>query len=276
MSGGDLTPRWLQLTRKELGDAYRSWRLQLLVGFFALIGAGIGYAVDQNYAAGLLILLVFLAPLVGIAFSQHTIVQKRSSGELSVLLSLPFSRRNIVLGAYLGRTAILLAALSSLALGVIVVGTVTGSPPEPAPFLAALLICATLGTVFVSLAIGISAAVRSGAVASAAVFGAYLLFAFQLWSVLPDAVLYLANGFSAPAENPEWARVFEQLSPFAAVRNLAAPFAPDLAELFPLVGAGVPAEPPVYMRPWFAGVVTLCWLVLPALLGYLRFERTDL
>lgn len=276
MADGDVTPRWLQIAGKELGDAYRSWRLQVLVGFFAVIGAGIGYAVDQNYAAGLLILLVFLAPLVAISFAHHTIVQKRTSGELSVLLSLPFSRRSIVAGSYLGRTAILLAALVSLAVGVTVVGTATGSPPELGPFFGALLISATIGTVFVSLAIGISAAVRSNAVASAGVFGAFLLFAFQLWSLLPDGVLYLANGFSFPAEEPEWALVFEQLSPFAAVRNLATPFAPDLAELFPLVGAGVPAAPPVYMRPWFAGLVALCWLVLPALLGYLRFERTDL
>lgn len=276
MADRDVTPRWLQIAGKELGDAYRSWRLQILVGFFALIGAAIGYAVDQNFAAGALILLVFLAPLVGISFSHHTIVQKRTSGELSVLLSLPFSRRSIVLGAYLGRTVILLAALASLAIGVTVVGTATGSAPEPGPFLGALLISAAIGTVFVSLAIGISAAVRSNAVASAGVFGAFLLFAFQLWSLLPDGVLYLVNGFSSPTESPEWALVFEQLSPFAAVRNLATPFTPDLAELFPLVGAAVPADPPVYMRPWFAAVVTACWLVLPALLGYLRFERTDL
>jgi len=276
MADRDASPRWLQVAGKELGDASRSWRLQLLVGFFGLIGAAIGYAVDQNFAAGVLILLVFLAPLIGIAFSHHTIVQKRTSGELSVLLSLPFSRRSIVAGAYLGRTAILLAALASLAVGVTVVGTATGGPPEPGPFLGALVISATIGTVFVSLAIGISAAVRTSAVVSAGVFGAYLLFAFQLWSLLPDGVLYLANGFSLPSETPEWALVFEQLSPFAAVRNLATPFTPELAELFPLVGAAVPTAPPVYMRPSFAAVVTACWLVLPALLGYLRFERTDL
>lgn len=267
---------WMQIARKEVGDAYRSWRLQLLVFFFAVIGSAIGYLVDQNAARGLVVLLAFLAPLVGLAFTHHTIVQKRTTGELSVLLGLPFSRRNIVLGAFVGRTAILLSALASLAVGVVVFGVVGGHPPELQPLAGALLISAIIGTIFVSLAIGLSAAVRRSSAASGGVFGAYLLFALQLWTLLPNGVLYLINGFQLPSTEPTWALAFDQLSPFAAVRNAATPVFPDLTRVFPLVGASVPESPPLYMEPWFAGVVALLWLVLPVVFGYIRFERTDL
>lgn len=267
---------WLQIARKELADATRSWRLQLLVAFFGLLGAAVGYLADQNVGRGLVLLLAFFAPLVGVLFTHHTIVQKRETGELAVLLSLPFSRRNIVLGAYLGRMALLLVGLAALAVAATIFGAVSGTVPELSGLLGAFLIAAVLGTIFVSIAIGISAAVRNSAVASAGVFGTYLLFAFQIWTLVPDAVLYLVNGFEAPDTDPTWVLVFDQLSPFAAVRNAAVPVTPDLAEAVPLVGASVPESPPLYMQPAFAGVLVLLWLVVPALLGYLQFERTDL
>jgi ABC-2 type transport system permease protein len=130
--------------------------------------------------------------------------------------------------------------------------------------------------VFVGIALGVSAAVRSSTAASIGGFVAYLLFTFQLWSILPDAVLYLVNGFESPESRPTWALVFEQLSPYAALRNGATAVSTDLSEAIPLAAASVPRDPPLYMEPWFAGIVVLAWLVFPTLLGYVSFERSDL
>mgnify|MGYP006896999159 FL=1 len=75
---------------------------------------------------------------------------------------------------------------------------------------------------------------------------------------------------------PEWATAFDQFAPFTSLRNAATPVAPDLVTSLPVIGGSVPADPPLYMQPWFAAVVLVAWLVVPAALGYRRFERSDL
>jgi ABC-2 type transport system permease protein len=268
--------RWLQIARKDIGDARRSYRLQLLVGFFGLLGIAMGYAANDTLAELLVLLLAFLGPLVGLVFTQHTIVQKRESGELAVLLGLPFSRRDIVVGSYVGRSSVVLAGIVAVYVTTVTAGVLTGSDADPVALLTGFVLIAALTLVFVGIALALSAASRTSAVTAAGSFGAYLLFAFQLWSLLPEAVLYLANGFEAAEDTPTAAAAFVQLSPFAGVRNVAAGVAPNIAEIFPLAAQSVPDSPPVYMQPWFGGAVILVWLFCPVILGYYQFERTDL
>lgn len=268
--------RWLLIARKDVGDSIRGRRLHVLVGIFTLLGAATGYLSDTNVGEGLVLLLAFLAPLVGLGFTQDSIVTKRAGGELTVLLGLPFARREILLGTYLGRTAVLVAALVGIYVGAAVFALLSGTSFSLATMVGGFLLVAVLGTIFVSIALGISAATESTTVASAGAFGAFLVFVFQLWRLIPDGILYLLNGFSLPPDRPTWAAVFDQLSPFAGVRNLTAGFSSDLAAIFPVVAESVPADPPVYMEPWFGALVTIAWLVVPAALGYRSFERSDL
>ena len=165
------------------------------------------------------------------------------------------------------------------------------SPPTPGAVLAALpgrasvdpetvllgvVLLSVVGAIFVSITLGISAAVRSTTVSSVGAFVAFLAFLLPTWQFVPDAVLYAANGFSPPERMPEWATAFDQFAPFTSLRNAATPVAPDLVTSLPVIGGSVPADPPLYMQPWFAAVVLVAWLVVPAALGYRRFERSDL
>jgi ABC-2 type transport system permease protein len=265
-----------QIARKDVGDSIRGWRLHTLVVMFALVGGALAYFVDADFAEALVLLLAFLSPLVGLLFSQHSIVGKRDSGELTVLLGLPFSRLEVFLGTYLGRTVVLTIAVASAYATTAVVAVLLGKPIDANELLIGFVLITLLGMVFVALAIGFSAVTRSTSAASVYAFGMYLLFAFQLWRLLPDGVLFLLNDFEIPNNRPEWARIFEQLSPFAGTRNIAAGVAPDLADPFPVVAASVPPNPPVYMTLWFALGVVLVWLAVPLLGGYVLFNRNDL
>jgi len=268
--------RWQQIARKDVGDSVRGRQLHLLVGLFVLVGVGIGYAASGFLGGILVLLLAFLAPLVGLGFTQQSIVGKRSSHELTVLLGLPFSRRDVVVGTLVGRAVLLVAALVSVYLGAAVGALVSGTTVELDLFVVGFGLSLALGLVFVSVALGISTATRSTTLSSLGAFGAYLLFAFQLWSLLPEGVRYLLNGFSLSGERPTWALVFEQLSPFAAVRNATAGVSAELADTFPVVARSVPEDPPVYMEPWVGALVAAVWFLVPVVLGYLRFARSDL
>jgi len=277
--------RWLQIARKDFDDSRRERQLYYLFALFALVGLGIGYFIGDNGAMAeaqllpfvLLNVFGFLAPIVALTISQGDIVGKRATGELSVLLSLPFSRHAIVVGSFVGRVAIstiVLVVTFVLATGV---ATAMGAPLDAALIAGTFLLVWAIGVIFTAIALGISALTRSTTIAAGGSFGVFLLFVFQLWSVIPTGIRYLLNGLSIPTgPQPEWTAVFNQLSPFAGLRNLSHPVFPELLGGFPLAPGSVGASPPWYQEPVFAGFVVLAWIVLPLAIGFWRFQTTDL
>ncbi|WP_181684922.1 ABC transporter permease subunit [Halorhabdus salina] len=279
--------RWLQIARKDFDDSRRERQLYYLLGLLGLVGLGIGYVVGDNSSSSmaasevlplfLLNVFGFIAPIVALTISQSDIVGKRATGELSVLLSLPFSRHTIVLGSFLGRIAVLTAVLVPAFVLASVLSTAMGAPLDVALLATTFLLIWTVGVVFTAIALGLSTLTRSTSIAAGGSFGIFLLFVFQLWSVIPTGIRYLLGGLSMPSgPKPEWAAAFIQLSPFTGIRNLAHPIAPELLRNFPLALGSVGESVPWYQEPVFAGFVVLAWIVLPLAIGYWRFQTTDL
>jgi len=268
--------RYRQIVRKELRDAVRRRHIPALAVLFGLVGALIGYSIDGAVAAPVLLAVSFLGPLVAVSFTQQSIASKRESNEMAVLLGLPFSRGDVVLGTFLAQFVLVGIAVASTYVGAVVVGGLTGGPLSAGSLGWSFVYVLALSTIFVSITLGISAATDSSTVASAAGFLVFFLFAFQLWSIIPNAVLYLINGFSMPATEPVWADVFRQLSPYATLRNGLDPVATEVAGQVPLVGSSGSENPPFYMTAWVGIPATLVWLVAPTVLGYLRFRSVDI
>ncbi|WP_135663498.1 ABC transporter permease [Halorhabdus rudnickae] len=277
--------RWLQIARKDFTDARRERQLYYLVGLLGLMGLAIGYVIGQTpniategtTAFVLLGVFGFLAPITALTISQADVVGKRTTGELSVLLSLPFSRRSIVAGSYTGRMAVMTAALLPAFVFAPLVATLRGAPIDPTALVSAFLLILVLSLIFIAIGIGISTFTKSTTVSAGGSFGVFLLFVLQLWTLIPKGVRFVINGLSFPTgPQPEWAQVFEQLSPFAGLRNLAFPVLPDLVGNFPLAPGRIGENAAWYQEPLFAGIVVLAWIALPLLIGYYRFQTVDL
>lgn len=277
--------RWLQIARKDFADARRDRQLYYLLGLLGLFAVGIGYFVGDNpeFVSGgdtamiLLSVFTFLAPIAALTISQADVVGKRATGELSVLLSLPFSRRTIVLGSLVGRMAVMTIVLIPVFVLAPLVVAARGAPVDPVALAGAFAMIWLLSLVFTAIALGLSTFTRSTTLSAGGSFGVFLLFVMQLWTVIPSGVRYLLNGLSMPnGPQPEWAAVFIQLSPFAALRNLAEPVFSEIVGSFPLAAGGIGEIVPWYQRPAFAGLVVLAWIVLPLVIGYWRFQTTDL
>ncbi len=277
--------RWLQIARKDFDDARRERQLYYLIGVFGLVAAGAGYFLGSNSAnAGtealpfaLLSVFGLLVPIAALTISQGNIVGKRATGELSVLLSLPFSRRGIVVGSYLGRLAVSTVSLAVAFVVATLIATAMGAPLDAVLLGEVFLLVWVIAVVFTAIALGLSALTRSTALAAGGSFGVFLLFVLQLWSAIPVGLRYLFNGLSLPSgPQPEWAAAFIQLSPFAALRNLANPVSPEILGAFPLAPGSVGESVPWYQEPLFAAVVVLAWILVPLVAGYLRFQRNDL
>lgn len=277
--------RLLQIAREDVLDAARDRELYVIGVVFLLVGLGIGYFLgnaspeppDNAVALFTLGALTFFGSISAIALSYNRVVGKRASGELRVLLSLPFSRFETVYGAFLGRWAM----LTSLSVGTIVIAAalaaLLGAPVAVGPLLAAVVTVAALLAVFTSLSIGLSAGSVNTTRAAAGAFGLFILFLFRLWEVAPAGVRYVLNGFERPeGPSPAWAEAWGQIAPIAGARNAIADSFPELAGVLTSWAPSTGDSTPVYAEPWFGAVVVAVWIVAPVTLGYLRLRKADL
>ena len=273
----------LLFVREDVRDTVRERQLQLLVAIFALLGLLVTYAADQSASAtsgsgpelipAVLPLFAMLVPLLVLGFFASALVEKRTAGSLKILLGLPFSRRTVVVGTFLGRSLVVCTALFASLFASAALAVLLGVTVDAVRFVTVALVLALLGVTFAAIAVGISAVVRTTTRATVAAFGVFVLFFFGLWSSLPQAVLYVRHGFSLPDATPEWVDVVAALNPVAAYTNLLAGLYPDLNS-----GAFIrpPSDPAVYERPSFALAVLVGWIVATIGVGYWRFRATDL
>ncbi|MFC3957454.1 ABC transporter permease subunit [Halovivax cerinus] len=286
----------LAVARKDLADVARSRMLltmvALLVGFVAILYAAFGFVADDGTALETLAWLGMpMQTVLGVAalvVGYMAIVGERRSGSIKLLLGLPPSRRDVLLGTLASRSAIVLlavvpAALLAAGLSLAVFGTL-----PVAEWLVLSLATALFGLAFVGLAVGVSASVSTRGRAMALTVGLFTVFV-ALWELVVAGPYYLIHGKSPPIEAEAWYLFLDGLNPIAAYAGLANAAIPG--DVWPLqFGYGLrepaaltmtaaeryPGDAPVYLEAWFGAVVLLAWFLIPLAIGYRRFRRTDL
>lgn len=281
---------WVTVARKDFQDAIRSWLLLGLTAAFVVFAAGAAYlyialgtvfagGTDESLSTSALIVFLaelteFFVPLIGLVVGYKSVVGERETGSIELLLSLPHTRRDVLVGKVLGRATVVSVSVVVgflIAAGVVVVLAGSLAPGPYALFVVASL---ALALAFVATAVGFSAATRSSTLSIVGAGGLTLLFLVPfLWSAIPALLRGLLDSLT-PLEldlstQPAWAAFFVQLDPTAAYQKA-------LRALVSLGGSGPPADAPVYLRNWFGFVVLAGWVVVPLVVGYLRFNSTDL
>ncbi len=127
--------------REDLRDTLRERQLYLLVGIYVLLGALLTYSEGRTAAqlsgsapdltTGLYALFSMLTPLLALGFFASTVVEKRSSGALKVVLGLPIDRATVVFGTFLARSLVICAAIGVSLVAAVPVGLVVGLSVDP-------------------------------------------------------------------------------------------------------------------------------------------------
>jgi ABC-2 type transport system permease protein len=283
--------RALSVAKNDFNYARRAWLLWGVIGIFTLIivlaTGGIGYFADDvsgETAVGLITAPAgIFVPITAIIASYLAIAGERESGQLNVLLSLPPSRLEVVVGKFLGRSAVVLLATVIAFL----VGTVVSIPLYDGfpvgPFLTSMVLTALLGLAFVGLSIGISANATTRARAMAPAIGVGIVFATGIWGGLVDGINFVAEEAFDTSLDADTVDLIQILSPRGAYERLFSTIVqPELlvnlseqqakeVGIIPELG-----DAPFYLQNWFVFLLLLAWIVLPVAVGYLRFERADL
>jgi ABC-2 type transport system permease protein len=304
---------WQAVARKEFRDAIRSRWLHGSTLFFALFLGGaaalffgvlIGPENRQvsnlfGFFANLGVfsfsfpgLLAVVLGFIALSTSYGSITGERETGSIKLLLSLPNSRLDAIVGKFLGRSAVVVAALLVGFLFVFVVLIATGTRLQLGSFVPQVALTALLGMAFVSIGLGISALAGSNREATLATMGLYLVFAVLWGSVsegIPKLINYTADQVGVGGVS-ELTRVklgvfLKYLNPLKAYETLAAElyYGPARARLVSAtfgeqtaLGPVLQESVPVYFSGGFLFVVLLAWIALPVAVGYWAFDRDDL
>ncbi|SFC51860.1 ABC-2 type transport system permease protein [Halobiforma haloterrestris] len=290
-----------QVAQKDFEDAVRSrmvWGVisvfVAFIGFVLLVAIGTSDSADASADLALGMIALFsqlFVPMVAVIVGYMSIVGERRSGSLRVLLSYPHSRRDVVFGKLVGRAGVITLALGvGSGLSMLIAGLVI-ELPEIGSVIGVLTSITLFGVGFTGLAVGISAGVRTRAKAMAVAIGALLGF-LLVWDAAAAGVYLVATGSLPGLEAEAWYFLLKRLSPVNAYRAVAQGFVDGrLQSFFQLGIEDVPAdttqdqlalsnrvdgELPFYLSNWFAALTLTVWAVVPSVVGYVRFERSDL
>lgn len=275
------------VAKKDLKDAIRSKSLWVISLLFILLMGGVAYIYFQfpplrrgigDMELGLIDFLSapigLFIPIIALLLSYKSVSGEVESGSIKLLLSLPHSRLNVVLGKLLGRSSVLTIAI---AVGFAVASAVVfATHPSAASLNYGMFILLTIlfGLSYVSIGVMISSLTKSSSKAAAGIFGVYLLFNF-LWTLIPIGINYLLTGRLLPGREPAWFEMFKRLSPNGAFDGVLTALLRS-GDLITNLTSPPQGSDPFYLAPWVAVLILLGWVLLGLVVGNLRFSRMDL
>jgi len=297
-----MTTTWLDITRKDFEDAVRAKLLWGLIAVFvafltmSLLSAEQLFpeaaTVDAPKAlAGVAMLAQLFVPGIALVAGYMAVVGEHRSGSLRVLLSYPFSRRDVVVGKLVGRALVTGTALTvGFGVASVLVVALFGLP-DPVTFGGFVASGVLLGMTFTGLAVGGSAAAATRGRARTLTMGSFMAMVF-FWKPVVTGLYYAVNG-SLPAVRAEpWYFFLQRLNPLEAYRVFVGSILDERVQAVPrLPLEDVPQNPPpgllditnrvagdvpFYVQDWFSVVVLVAWGVVPLVLGFRYFRAADL
>lgn len=215
--------------------------------------------------------MAFFVPMLGLGISYDAIVGERDSGSIKITLGLPNSRRDVVLGKFIGRCAVLSVAILSGYSVVAGLALATYESFAAVKFVLYTVLTVFYGVVYVAIGIGFSSVMKSQYAAFGGAVGLYAF--FQLgWDIVTAILQTIAVGY-IPGDSgaPPWLIVVHALNPTAAVGYAARAIIPTFDELM-----SYPVSASFYPPKWAGFAILAAWLVLSLGLGYLRFQSTEI
>ncbi len=273
----------LLLSTKEMREGLRNRWVVAATGLLAALALTLtflGSAPTGTVGAGALdvvvislaSLTIFIVPLIALLISHDAIVGEIERGTMTLLLSYPVRRRQVLLGKFLGHLAILafatcvgygLAAIALLVTGKAMIGA--GSW---AAFMTMTASSALLGAVFVAIGYLVSALVADRATAGGIAIGIWLVFVV-LYDMALLGLLVADQGRAVSGGTLDALLLF---NPTDAYRLLNLAGSGDIATASGMAGTIQTAA----LAPAALLAALAAWVVAPMALAALAFSRREL
>ncbi|HWW69469.1 MAG TPA: ABC transporter permease subunit [Duganella sp.] len=262
------------LAGKECRERVRNWWVLAVAAIFALFALAIAYfGTAQQGAVGfhgiditiasLVSLVIYLVPLIAVILGYDAIVGEQERGSLELLLSMPITRFEILLGKFLGLSAAL-AVATTLGFGAGLLPLASQLGPDDLFHYAGFVGSAVLmGMAFLSLALCLSVIaqdrMRASGMAIAMWFFFVLIFDLLLMGLLVLSDGTLGSGVFAGLLMLNPADVFRLLNIF------------NSEQVQTMYGLAT-VMPDSLTNPLVLLSIMLGWIVAPFLLANWRFK----
>jgi Cu-processing system permease protein len=273
----------LLLSAKEVREGLRNRWVVAATGLLAALALTLtflGSAPTGTVGAGALdvvvislaSLTIFIVPLIALLISHDAIVGEIERGTMTLLLSYPVRRRQVLLGKFLGHLAILafatcvgygLAAIALLVTGKAMIGA--GSW---AAFMTMTVSSVLLGAVFVAIGYLVSALVADRATAGGIAIGIWLVFVV-LYDMALLGLLVADQGRMISGGTLDALLLF---NPTDAYRLLNLAGSGDIAAASGMAGTVQTAV----LTPAALLAALAAWVVAPMALAAVAFSRREL
>lgn len=269
----------IALAKKEFMDNVRSkWVLILGILFVALIllisayggyqsrqEAGIkGYKFTISFASSIVVLLI---SIVAIIMGYKTLVSEVETNSIALILSSELSRKDVVLGKFLGLSSVLaVSIIGGLGIGGIVIGITSGFE-NLGIYIQFIFLSVLFSMTYLSISVMASSFVKKTSRGLAAGIMVWVFFNI-IYDILLVAVL-LVSGWELPTEigeifYPDWYRYATLINPNGAFGMGAS-----------LITNSISNQPEFIGLPMLI-VIMLIWIFVPLLIGMLYFDKKDL
>ncbi|SEW27882.1 ABC transporter permease [Natrinema salifodinae] len=290
------------IAKKDFQDSVRSWLFWGLSAFFftlmAVLAGFLSWANPDDFTTLNFISMVsqvckLIIPLIALVLGWKSIAGERETGSIKVLLSLPHSRKDVLLGKLLGRTAVLSLSLIIGFLIAMVAVAFAVSEFSLSAYIAFLAMTLLYALAYMSIAVSLSSLTRSTTMAGAGMFGVFVLF-YIVWNSIQQAlqllmnrgyiegVTYTVSGLGGQQVEltrlPSWAQFIDMIDPGNAYQNTITIFSALSGEELGTTVRDVayPNGVPFFLEDWFSFVILLFWIVVPIAVALYRFDRVDI
>jgi len=269
------------IAKKEFLDNYRNkWIiavsaifliLTLVISYFSTRG-GVGWK-DLGDTIGLMMFFVqILIPIIALMLSYATIVGEREKGSLSLLLSYPVKREEIIIGKFLGLSSVLaIAIFIGFGISGIIIG-INVKDVQWGGYLIFILSSILFGVVYIALAIFFSCVLKKRSTAIGAAIFTWFLFA-MIWNIILFGILVSNYGFDKIGQEdwmaPDWYYVGSIINPITAFSMLVA------LNVGP-VQADIAGKIPSFYTTQTTLIILFLWIVIPLLVALYIFKKKDI
>ena len=271
------------IAKKEFLDNWRNkWIIAMAAIFLVLtlvvsyagssLGGGSGWQDIDDTIAGMMSIVTFLIPIIGLMLGYAAIVGEKESGSLQLLLSYPVHRYEVLVGKFLGLSSVLAFAsligfgVSGAVIGLSISGMQWG---EYGVFIVASFL---IGFAYIALSLCFSAVLQKRSTALGLSVLLWFLFAI-IWNTILLVLLVVTENIDlSPGSEfvaPTWYHVAALINPVTAYQTLVA------VNIGP-VSANIAGELPSFYSTPVALTVLLAWIAVPLLVAFVIFRRKDI
>ena len=269
------------IAKKEFLDNYRNkWIialsiifliLTLVISYFSTPG-GVGWKDLGNTIGGMMFFVQILIPIIALMLSYATIVGEREKGSLSLLLSYPIKREEIIIGKFLGLSSVLaIAIFIGFGISGIIIG-INVKDVQWGDYLVFILSSILFGVVYIALAIFFSSVLKKRSTAIGAAIFIWFLFA-MIWNIILFGILVSSYGFDKISQEdwmaPDWYYVGSIINPITAFSMLVA------LNVGP-VQADIAGKLPTFYTTETTLLILFLWVIIPLLVALYIFKKRDI